>query len=590
MYSVSNAYKQAIKEAVQKFHVRGKIGNTSFNTSNILKGSLSIRRQCSNDDELQIGTVYIGELTATFINVDLNRYAYQGKTISLEQGLDIGNSYEYVPEGKYKIAEAEWSASGMAVKAYDNMAKLDKRVRDMQTIGNLKQIADMACDACGVELANQSFHDFPNGSKTFVIYPDNDIETYRDLLSWIAQTMCCFVIANREGKIEFKRYGTEPVDTLDEYHRFKGGKFADYVTKYTGVSVVNIKNQTTSYYGLPQDDGLTYNLGSNPFLQINANEAIQELLNALATIQFVPFDISGVTNPAYDLGDVLSLPGGLGDVSKLFCITKRVLRYNGELQLKGAGKNPELASAKSKLDKELAGLARSKNDDLIQYYSFTNSKRIPIADGESEKIIDIRFTSTKITNVIFQAEILLNVETTVNGIDYNDAVGTINYVLNGETVEYSPVEEWVDGKHILHLLYYLSVEGGVLNRLEVSLSMAGGSVVIKQAELKACIYGQNLVATDAWDGIITIEEEVSDFSLEELIFENVNDFVTVSTQVPLSVGLTDNAADFNLMELLFETVADRVTINTHADSQPVLTQVGEPVLTEDGITIYTEGE
>lgn len=590
MYSVSNAYKEAIKEAVQRFAVRGNIGSTPFTKENILKGSLSTQWQCSNDDELQIGSVYIGELNATFLGLSLERYAYQGKVISLEYGLKVEDSYEYVPEGVYTISETEWSASGVSVKAYDNMAKLDKSANNLQTTGTLRQIADMACNACGVMLANQNFNDFPNGSRLFSIYPDNDIETYRDLLSWIAQTMCCFVFANREGKIEFKRYGLEPVDILDKFHRFKGGKFADYVTKYTGISVVNIKDQTTTYYGLPQDDGLTYNLGSNPFLQYSADEARREILNAIAEYQYVPFEITGVANPAYDLGDALKFPGGLGDGTKLFCITKKVLKFNGELRLKGAGKNPAVASAKSKVDKELAGLARAKNDDLIQYYSFTNSSRIHIGDGEEKKILDIRFTATKPAQAIFQAEVLLTAETTVSGIDFYDAVGIIKYKLNGEDVEYSPVETWVDGEHILHLLYYLSVDAGIANRMEAYIEMAGGSIVIEQAGLKACIYGQNLVATDAWDGTLTIEESVADFELFELSFETVNDSVSVDLKIPELIQLQDSASDFNLMELIFESVNDRVTINTHSDSKPVLTENGALVLTENGIPVYTEGE
>lgn len=590
MYSVSNAYKQAIKEAVQRFNVRGNIGSTSFTKANILKGSLSTQWQCSGDDELQIGSVYIGELNATFLGLDLDRYAYQGKILSLEYGLNIEDSYEYVPEGVYIISEADWSASGITVKAYDNMSKLDKSASNLQTTGTLWQIADMACNACGVQLANQNFNGFPNGNRIFSIYPDNDIDTYRDLLSWIAQTMCSFVFANREGKIEFKRYGTEPVDILDKFHRFKGGKFADYVTRYTGISVVDIKKQKTTYYGLAQDDGLTYNLGSNPFLQYMPEEAVREILNALAELQFVPFEITGVVNPAYDLGDVLQFPGGLGDGSKLFCITKRVLRYNGELRLKGAGKNPALAAAKSKIDKELAGLAKSKTDDLLQFYHFTNSVQITVGDGESKEIIDIRFTATKDARAIFHTEILLTAETTVSGITYYDAVGTIQYILNNENVDYSPAETWVDGKHILHLLYYLSVDAGSVNRLKVRLSMAGGSVVIGQSDIKACIYGQNLVATDSWDGTITVEEEATDFSLVSLIFENVAESVDMDLLTPMAVTTSDVSDDFNLIALAFERVAETLNITLHQNSVLRLDEEDAPRLTEDGITRYTEGE
>ena len=81
MFATSTAYKNAIKEPVQEFDLKGTIGSIQFNKENILIGSFSISNQCSGENEVQIGSVYIGELSATFINLSLDRYSIIGKEI-----------------------------------------------------------------------------------------------------------------------------------------------------------------------------------------------------------------------------------------------------------------------------------------------------------------------------------------------------------------------------------------------------------------------------------------------------------------------------------------------------------------------------
>lgn len=515
MYPVSADYKERIKRPVQRFQIRGTVGGESFTENNILKGSFSITNQCSGEMEVEIGSVYIGELSATFIGLELDRYNTIGKRIIPQYGLLIEEDvYEYVPLGVYTINEAEWSEVGLTVKAYDNMSLMDKNC-DTQLSGKAFEIATFACDECGIELANRDFSAFVNSGDDLPEYPENDIETYRDVLHWISQSIGAFVTANREGKIEFRKYNRSVVDSLDEYHRFRGAKFSAFITRYTGMSCVDLdgEEETTTYYNVLPDDGLTYNLGSNPFLQTSLvpERCRENVLTALREINYVPFEVTAVANPAYDLGDILSFPNGLGDGTKLFCVTKYTLSYNGDLKLKGAGKNPALASAKSKSDKSIAGIKKASNEDKIRYYLFTNATEHLVEDGEDEKIIEIRFQCMKPTIVIFHAEILLKADTTVDGITYKDAVGQIKYIWHEmELTDYRPKETWFDGNHVLHLLYYFNVIDSQMNHFEVYLKMIGGSAYIQVAGIKSAIFGQNLYATDNFDGILRIKESMAD--------------------------------------------------------------------------------
>lgn len=585
MYSVSAAFLEAIQNNVVQYDLKGTIGEEAFTQENVLKGTFKIENQCSDDNEIKIGQVYIGQLTATFAGLTMNRYTIIGKEIAPQVGVKLANNtFEYVPLGVFTVEDAQWSAAGITVKAYDHMAKLDKAAPE-QTTGSVWEMAKAACLACGVELANSNFDGYYNGgNKKFAIYPENDIETYRDLISWLAQTVGCIATANRQGKIEFRRYNQNVVAEVDEYHRFRGSSFADYVTKYTGLSCVNMADQDTSYYRRTPDDGLTYNLGSNPFLQYaDKDEARENVLKALEAVEYVPFKMTAVSNPAFDLCDVLSLPGGIGDATKLFCITKFCFRTEKGMDCSGAGQNPALANARSKTDKDLTGVSKNKKDDLIQYYSFTNADEIAIGDGETKTIIDIRYTAIKNAVAVFHAEINLEAETTVDDITYNDAVGKVKYFVNETLIEdYYPTETWRDGDHILHLLYYLHIDAGTVNHFEAQMKMTGGSVIIPIGRIKACIYGQNLVASDDWGGILRITEEAPAFVMKKLPIAAAEETVDVSVEAPETIEGTDTAADFSMKKLSFGSADDSVDILAIIPNRK--TQSNLLRVTEDGIT------
>lgn len=395
MYPVSDAYKEAMKKDVQSYRMRGSIGKTEFADKNILTGSFSISNQCSDTTQVQIGQVYTAELKATFLSLESERYALKDAEIRPSFGMRLATrEYEDIPLGIFTISEANWGESGVEITAYDNMSKLDKSFSVSKLSGKAYRIASLACRSCGLELATtpEEFESFANGDVTFTLYPDNEIDTWRDLISWLAQSLACNVFADREGKIVFRSYGTTAVDQIDAKHRFTGCKFGDYITRYTGLSCVDIADQMTRYYAAAVDDGLTYNLGMNPLLQSGDSghslETIRRnILNALSSVQYVPFTASMIGNPAYDLMDVFHFTGGYADDDKLFCMTKYVFTYNQKYEMEGVGKNPALETANSKSDKNISGLMEQVNSitDSINnlLYDYNTSE---VLIGQTERI------------------------------------------------------------------------------------------------------------------------------------------------------------------------------------------------------------
>lgn len=108
------------------------------------------------------------------------------------------------------------------------------------------------------------------------------------------------------------------------------------------------------------DDALTMNLDINPLLQFGLKSTrermLREVLTALKKVQYVPFDSTTIGNPALEPGDVLKFSGGHADDSKISCITDIEYKIGGKMTIKCVGKNPRLAAAKSKNEKNITGL------------------------------------------------------------------------------------------------------------------------------------------------------------------------------------------------------------------------------------------
>lgn len=569
MYSVSNKYRQDMKEPVARFALSGTIGTESFTEANIIGGSFSITNQCVDNDEILLGAAYIGELQATFQNININRYEWVSKVITpIHTRIFPDGTRESVPLGVFTIAEAVWSADGVAVRAYDNMSKLDKAAQFNATSGSAYGILLNICVNCGLTLgmSQAEVEALPNGDETLGLWAENDIETFRDMISWLAQALASIVLVDRQGRIVLKTYGMTSIDDIGAENRFIDATFSDFESRYSGLSVVDIKSQQTRYYGTEPDIYLTYNLGRNPFMQYGTptvkDRMARAVLNSLASTAYVPFSCTMLGDPAYDLGDVITLSGGMGDSTKHFVIQRYSYNLHNNYTAEGVGKNPDVANAKSKTDKQIQGLLNNKNQNEIQYYFFTNSDEIVVGDTRTKQIIDVRFASLKATIVMFHAEILLDADSTVSGIDYNDIKGTVSYFVNYTEELRHPVETWVDGEHILHLQYHININDVELTKLVVTLTANGGDITIPVNGIEAVVYGQGLAAVGEWDGYIDIEETIPQIEIESLTVEpNIIDEPEFWTDIPYSPSTNVTIGEIDLDTITVEGFNDILMID-----------------------------
>ena len=244
-----------------------------------------------------------------------------------------------------------------------------------------------------------------------------------------------------------------------------------------------------------------------------------EILNALQKINYVPFEADMIGNPAYDLCDVFQFPGGYGDSGKLFCMTKYSIDYNSKYTMQGVGKNPKLASARSKVDKNLSGILGQIGTKDIIFYNFVNAYAYAIGDGQKTKIISLDYTSQSGGTAEFKAFVLLSSAATVPvtpegetpaPADYT--IAKVTYVIDtAEISTYCPIETYIDGSHALFLYYPITnITSNEVSRMEVYLEVSGGTIEIGQGQILANVSGQGLAAKlGDWDGKLEFQEAIS---------------------------------------------------------------------------------
>ena len=610
MYPVSEAFLQAVQGNTRKYYWTGKITTAAgaeypFDQEDIVKGSGYITAQCCGNSEIELGSVYAAEMGISLF-LDIDRYTLEGAKAELTYHLRLADgTYEAVPMGIFEVSEANRTAHVLELKAYDYMLRFDRDFNGFETIGTAYGMMVLCSTACGVELAQSQaeIEALPNGSELLSIYPENDIETYRDVLYFTAQVLGGFFCVNRDGKLEFRQYRNTPVMEILQKHRFSSS-FSDFVTRYTAVSSTNQRTQTAEYYALEEDDGLTMNLGVNPLLQFGLEETRAELcrniLTSLSAVNYVPFDSDTIGNPALDLGDVLTFSGGQADSRQITCVTSFTLKIGGRQSLKCVGKNPRLSQAKSKNDKNISGLLNQIEAGKIGIHTFTNASAYTIAKT-NVRIISIEFASKEENHAQFFGQVIVDAEADpversanaagtivvpfpealadsgteedadtstdaaeeapsgntevsvdvslpVTWAEDGKAVCYVTFELNNaEILLHHPVETWHSGKHILSLYYPIeNVVPNITNTFNVYLRMKDGSGTVGIGDCIASISGQAMAAAAAWDGRIDIEETAALFS------------VSGGLQ---ATGLTE-AVDVGIMELVQKSYADTMTGRT----------------------------
>lgn len=487
MYAVSNDYIAAMLSPVQEHDLKGTIGEDSFTDADVLAGSFSISNKAMDSTDLKYGSVYVGELSMTISgNFPVTRGTWKGKVITPQVGLKVGNSFEYVPLGVYTVDEAKWSAAGIALTAYDNMVKFDKEFQGELTGGTAYAMLTSACSYCSVTLGTSQaeIEGMPNGERIFGIHKDNDIKTWRDLISWIAQALGGFATINRDGALEIRSFGNDTGMTFDATQRFSGAVLEDFSTHYTGIGIELIDQNAYRYLAGEVDDGETMKLGPNPllqhFLSAEIDAMLQPILDELETLEFTPFKASMLGDVAFDLGDVVTFTDGIAQTGgDECCIMAFSYKYGRGYNAEGYGDNPAMASAESKVSKSLGAVqstVASHTKDItelkesgIRFLLPSYTSIAPINDGQDNDVAEWTIECAEGAEIAIVATLDLEIETQSTA----EVTATIK-------IENIPIETYVgtygEGEHVLTISHLLTMEVAGIYTITLELAIDGGDI------------------------------------------------------------------------------------------------------------------
>lgn len=444
MYNVSDAYKAKMLDQIQTHRIVGLLDDTySFTEADVI--GVSYKNQCSQKN-VALGSVNIGVLKLTLLVDLLNRGDYYGKKIVLYDGLKIEEEsgedvFEDVPVGVFYIAEAIRTAAGIVITAYDVLSKADKNLTIDQTSGTLFYFCKYIESETGAVfgMTQEECEALPNGTEVISPYEDNDMTTFRDLMSAVAQMVGGFAYAERDGTWKIRSFDNVSVITIPKARRMSGTEISDFESYYDFVSYVDVQTNMVKVIG--EGDGLVMKLGNQPFLQYGTPEAVtRRVENIVAVVKqmvYTPFKASML--PAFialDLGDVVELEDDYSGDTTSGAIMLAQWTYNKAYKVQCFGDNPNLRDAQSRTDKDISGIINQTTQNEVTYYNFANLEPIKFGSDQEVTIAQLHFTAAQQTTVKIMHEFIMDM---VRDLSLQGSY-EIRYYLDEERVNYSPYE------------------------------------------------------------------------------------------------------------------------------------------------------
>lgn len=607
MYPVSAAYIAAMNKAIQRHRISGTIEGVPFASKDVLQDSVNVSNQCSDSKDLTLGGVYTGTLKFTLLHdLGIERGTWKDKTVVLDFELLIDHTtdrWEKVPVGVYFVSEANHTERGIELTCYDNMARTEKEYPQTMTSGKIYDLMLFACQKCGLVfgMTEEECQALPNGNTVLGIYADSGCKTWRDVIHYLAQVVGGFATVDRLGRIVLRTFGNPTGFTVDSSRRLTGSKFSDFITNYTGLSVVNMAEKTTRYISVNPDNGITINLGSNPFMQYGTEDTIKQTLQNILTeinaMKYTPFSSSMVGNPAFDLGDIITYTNGTAGTSSTCCLMAYSWTFNRSYSVQGFGKNPSLATAQSKAEKDLSGLGAQNKSDTIVYFTFENAVEYRV-DDVKQNIAYFKITNTKDTFVEFWMELKMAVHLypppdvipEEEPVPEPQAVLEFRYEYDNNTETYHPIMTYNhDGTYTLVLHYYKRMTTIMQHSFNVYLKVNGGVVRIDPESVHAVIKGQGMSEAKAWDGTISVDDNFSLMSNRRYSVKFIETNINTELQIPAPIYAVDEFALVSNRRYTVDFIDGAGSILMQTGIFDLITEDGRQLTTETGDPFITNG-
>lgn len=308
MKTHTNNFKNNIKSLGRQISARITYGNTTL----------------TNEDINSINYSFKGDILKSVMKqavIDSNTDIALNTEITLEFGVLVGNSYEYINYGTFIVEKSEKKedTNSYELTCYD---KLLVTMKPYESLGivypiTIRSYIDALCTKVGLTFANAS-STFTNYDKNIPneLYLDengNDLGyTFRDVLDELAQVTASTICINDSGNLEI-RYITNTNDTINE--EFLKNVNVNFGEQYGAINTIvfsrsedSDKISKSNPTNLPDADKIAIEIKDNQILNgNNRDEFIDEILTRLYGLSYYVNDFDSTGICYYDLCDRYSV-------------------------------------------------------------------------------------------------------------------------------------------------------------------------------------------------------------------------------------------------------------------------------------------
>lgn len=389
MINASTDFIHAIQDGrtdyLMQISVTLKSGTTiTLDEEKIWGDSVKLEDATAQGDDFAVGAFVSTKLSFSINNMsgaysDDILYNFADAEMSVELGLDINGTVEYITLGTFWVDDVDYDDSLISFVCTDRARFFNKPYTSVYNSGTatIRQLLTEAVVTCLGSSAYLMSETFPNEDYTVKLPFSHDSITFADVVAMVAQLGGCFAKIGADGKLYIKTYPTiseyiHPDNRYDPvyaeghgYHvirSLKSAKIQKHDCQVTKISVIEETGDSepgTASYPTGGADDYVIEVSGNRL--ISAGQSYSAALGIWSVVggrRFRPLSISTLTNPLIEAGDVM------------YVVTGKDYEYS-ELKTRG---NDYINTADDKR------INAGKLSDGI-YFSFITSRSMTLGSG-----------------------------------------------------------------------------------------------------------------------------------------------------------------------------------------------------------------
>ena len=327
MYPVSNEFKQMAKGIERQLGIKLVVDGVEYTNTTIVE--LDIENNLQQSEKFTLGSIISSRLNFTIRDFDMNPsenalvepyIRFEGGLIwnettqtweQMEVSWDFSNS-EWLPLGKFYIDNRKYTNQRLwKFECYDKTVFMHQDfLSTLEYPQSMRTVLQEACYQIDLEIENIE-----------LINPDYQIYlmptelSIHQVISYIASANCCSAFINRNGKLQFIKFGNSmynnPVETLTMRDYFRARQTND-IKKYTKIRLFEKSEYTEGkFVEITRGTGDEFNTLDieNPFVD---ESILDDIYNSMKDFEYIPYELDYKCFPYLDLGDVITIEQSKG--------------------------------------------------------------------------------------------------------------------------------------------------------------------------------------------------------------------------------------------------------------------------------------